>query len=227
MRAAAILSRAASDGPAGPARRLDGLDRNSVKTHLQASRDETCAANSPVNAVQQDRQLVDRCLAAEPEAWSELYHRFHRGLLASIELMFGPRQLDADVIDEIAARVWYAVVSNGGELLSRFDPERNCRLSTYLAAIARSEAGGLFRSERRRRRRESIASRPNWESEYAAEQHTQAEIEEFLNTLTPREREFCAEVLLLADDESEAQFSQTNAWKLRSRIHGKLRQFLG
>ena len=189
---------------------------------LQSTPNETSASL----AVERDRLLVDRCLAAEPEAWTELYERFHRGLMASIQLMFGPRQLDADVVEEIAARVWYAIVANRGALLSRFDPDRNCRLSTYLAAIARSEARGLFRSERRRRRRETIASRPNWESDFAAEQYTQAEIDEFLKTLTPREREFCAEVLLLGDEESEGQFSQTNAWKLRSRIHGKLRRYL-
>lgn len=187
---------------------------------------EVCEAAASRSAAQRDRLLVDRCLAADPNAWAELYDRFHRGLLASVNLMFRPCELDSDVIEEIVARVWYAIVANGAELLSRFDPERNCRLSTYLATIARHEAHGLFRSERRRRRREGVASRPNWEDAFAAEQYTQAEIDEFLETLTPREREFCEEVLLLGDRESEEQFSQTNAWKLRSRIHQKLRTYL-
>jgi RNA polymerase sigma factor (sigma-70 family) len=189
-----------------------------------STRDQT-RDSTALSPAEWDRRLVDRCLAANPDAWTELYQRYHRGLTAAVDLMFASCQLDADVIEEIVARVWYAVVANGAELLDRFDPARNCRLSTYLATIARNEARGMFRSERRRRSRENIASRPNWEPECAAELYTQAEIEEFLSTLSPREREFCAEVLLLGDEESEGRFSQSNAWKLRSRIRGKLRSY--
>ena len=53
-----------------------------------------------------------------------------------------------------------------------------------------------------------------------------AELEEFLETLTPREKEFCANVLLSESPEALASFTPTNAWKLQSRIRDKLRKFL-
>ncbi|MBI3466180.1 MAG: sigma-70 family RNA polymerase sigma factor [Planctomycetes bacterium] len=170
-----------------------------------------------------DRQLVDRCLKGDPTAWDTMYHLFHHGLMASVKLLLGPGAWDKNLVEEIVARVWYALVSRDGEVLDRFDPSRGCRLSTYLAQLARSEISRFFRSERRRRNRERTASKsgPN-----AMENQWESELEEFLETLTPREKEFCANVLLGESPESLASFSSTNAWKLQSRIRGKLRGYL-
>lgn len=180
------------------------------------------SAAAPLGAisvlVQQDRQLVDRCVMGEPAAWDELYRKFHGGLLHSIRQLFGGREWDANVVEEVAARVWYAVVANQGELLGRFDPQRGCRLATFLAAIARSQALGMFRAERRRRRRERVAvRRDNHESS------DNAWIQEFHDGLTPREKQFLDQSLLSVDGE---QFTAANTWQLRSRIRSKLRKFL-
>lgn len=168
----------------------------------------------------EDRRLVDRCLAGEADAWDELYHSFHGGLVATVRLLLGPAEWDINLVDEIVARIWYALVNRDGELLDRFDTSRGCRLSTYLAQLARSEISSFFRSERRRRNRERIASRTGHE---AAEDQMAAEFEEFFATLTPREKEFCAAILLGHDPNAAETFSATNAWKLQSRIRSKLR----
>jgi DNA-directed RNA polymerase specialized sigma24 family protein len=167
--------------------------------------------------------LVDRCLSGQSDAWDELYHRFHAGLATTVRMLLGPAERDINLIDEIVARIWYALVSRNGELLGRFDVTRGCRLSTYLAQVARSEISSFFRSERRRRNRERIASKSGCE---AAEDLTAAEFEEFLRTLTPREREFCGAVLLGRNPTAVDSFSPTNIWKLQSRIRRKLHRHL-
>ena len=105
----------------------------------------TAATISPAHA---DRQLIDLALAGDATAWEGLYQQCHRPLITAIRGMLRGRAVDTNLVDELAARVWYAVVREQGELLTRFDPARGCRLTTYLATIAKDEAGRLFRSER-------------------------------------------------------------------------------
>ena len=66
------------------------------------------------------RGWIVRPSAAWPARWPHgrrLYAQCHEPLLLSIRIMLGPRNTDANLVDEIAARVWYALVANDGELL--------------------------------------------------------------------------------------------------------------
>jgi hypothetical protein len=181
-------------------------------------------ANSPISKlVEQDRELVDRCLCGERGAWSQIYHRFHGSLLASIRGFLGETGQDTHLIDEISARVWYALVRNDFELLSKFDASRNCRFSTFLSALAKTESRLLLRSERRRKRREMLASK----TEALDPIGNVLSDDEFLATLSPAEREFYCDVLISSyAPEVEAQYTQENLWQLRHRVRRKLEQFL-
>ena len=74
-----------------------------------------------------------------------------------------------NLVDEIAARVWYALVANDGELLARYKPNRRCSLD-HLHACAgqqRDRAIHPHRSPPPQARiggapREAAASRPGW-----------------------------------------------------------------
>lgn len=174
-------------------------------------------------AIAQDRALVDRCLAGRSSAWDELYRRHHNRLLAAIRAMIRSPKPDVNLTEEIAARVWFALVANNAQLLDRFDVKRGCRLSTYLAMIARSEASSLFRSERRRRKRERFASRADRTRMSPGEGSTRIDWQEFLLELTPREREFLLAFLVAHPQQHEkSMFSATNRWQLSSRIQHKL-----
>lgn len=83
-----------------------------------------------------DLHLVDRCLNGEVAAWEELYAQCHEPLCTAIRSKLRQGITDPNLVDEMAARVWYAVVKNDGELLSRYDPERGGRVITFLRAIA-------------------------------------------------------------------------------------------
>jgi hypothetical protein len=174
-----------------------------------------------------DRELVDRCMAGEPNAWSLMYERFHASLMSSIRAFLGRAGHDFHTIEEIAARVWYALIRNDFELLSKFDAARNCRLSTFLSMLAKTEARLLIRSERRRKTREQAASKTEHDGHKPRQTGEVLSEQEFLSTLTPAERTFYADVLIGTDDaEAHAQYTQHNLWQLRHRVRKKLERFL-
>ncbi len=173
--------------------------------------------------------LVERCLSGEVLAWSQIYRQFHDSLLAAIRNFLGRAGQDTDLVEEIAARVWYALIKNDFELLAKFDAARGCRLSTFLSVVAKSETRMLLRSERRRKNREQLASK----SEVAGDRPTDAgdvlSDEEFLITLSRAEKSFYLSVLVGEPDtrkKAEHSYSPQNLWQLRHRIRKKLERFL-
>jgi len=179
--------------------------------------------------VAQDRALVERCLAGEVAAWSEIYRQFHDTLLASIRSFLGKSGQDANLVDEVAARTWYAVVKNDYELLGKFDPRHGCRLSTFLSVLAKNETRVLFRSERRRKSREQQASRSELHAQPAAESPKDMADDELLITLTPAEKTFYLDVLVAQPkdrEQAEQAYTAQNLWQLRHRIRKKLERFI-
>jgi hypothetical protein len=182
-----------------------------------------------------DRAVIDAALAGDTTAWDKLYHQCHGPLLASARAILGPRNADLNQIEELAARVWYSLVRNGGELLARFDPARGCRLTTFLSNLARDHASRMFRSERRRRRREAISCDlllRNGRSGHEAADGASIEMSEFESTLTPKEREFYREIVATNDPSPTAPKSEqparsdANRWQLQLRVRRKLEKFL-
>lgn len=177
-----------------------------------------------LSGVQADAALVQRCLAGQAAAWSTLYQQCHDRLLGAIRRILRSAA-DESAVDEVAARVWFAVVKDEGAVLRRFDPARGCRLITFLAAVARFEVRVYLRSERRLRDRQSEASHllPR---EQPAETFSPADFQErFLSRLTHREREFLDQELLGEQSAAGTSFSVANSWQLRHRVHEKLAAF--
>lgn len=179
-----------------------------------------------------DRQLVERCLAGEVAAWEELYAQCHDSLLASVRSLLGQVNDDPNLVDEIAARVWYALVADDGELLAKYDPKREARIVTFMRAIAKDEICRFFRSERRRRRRERVASRDKPAHHLDDQAQSEASLTEFWETLSPREMGFATDHLLaVAGDRGEtvatssSEYSTANAWQLTHRIYSKFVKF--
>jgi hypothetical protein len=177
-------------------------------------------------AVLQDGKLVQQCLAHQPDAWSRMYARFHAPLVASIRAFLGPAGRDPYLTEEVAARVWYALVRDDFWLLARFDVRRGCRLSTFLSLIAKAQARLLLRSERRRRLRELTVAKSEIE-EPSDGRLDSLSGEEFVATLSPAERTFLVDVLVASSDcDARARYSNQNLWQLRRRVREKLLKFL-
>jgi DNA-directed RNA polymerase specialized sigma24 family protein len=180
-----------------------------------------------------DLHLVDRCLGGEVAAWEELYVQCHEPLCAAIRAKLRHGITDPNLVDELAARVWYAVVKNDGELLARYDPQRGGRVVTFLRAIARDEIARYFRSERRRMEREVASLRErshNPLKEIGVP--IAASFNEFVQTLTPHEQDFCESYLMSEVGDAElalksSPYSPANIWQLTHRIYKKMQAFLG
>jgi DNA-directed RNA polymerase specialized sigma24 family protein len=170
---------------------------------------------------------VDRCLAGETTAWSELYQMCHPKLLTAVRTLLGSAGQDFSLVDEIAARVWYGLVKDGGSLLSRFDDGRGCRLTTFVSSIAKREIKQLLRSEKRRMSRERKASRSEIQREMPLSALTADFQEQFLDKLTRSERTYFDSVLVApAGADEDRAYSPDNRWQLQHRVRKKLEAFL-
>ncbi len=179
----------------------------------------------------EDHELARRCLDGEVTAWEEIYAQCHDSLLVSIEIMLGPGGVDRNLIDELAARVWYGLVADDGKLLAKFDPKRGARLITFMRAVARDVISRHFRSEKALRDRELAAVQEKPKHQAPEHTHPFTQMGEFLDTLTQRERAYCTEHLLAAPaadgGESQYTFTSASARMLSFRIRKKLTKFLG
>ncbi len=173
-----------------------------------------------------EKVLVERCRNGDEAAWAEIHDRCHAYLIKQIRYTLGDRGRDANLVEEIAARVWFGLVSDKGRLLERFQPQKGNGLEKYLAAIARFEVLRHHRSEYRRRRREheTQALRSSDRDDDLLREMT-FDVKEFLPSLTPREKEFFHHVLM-GNNGHQLQISAPNAWQLKSRIRKKLMEFL-
>jgi hypothetical protein len=170
-----------------------------------------------------DRNLVDRCLLGEVSAWSSIYRQCHNALLQAVRAFLGRAGFDTNLVEEIAARTWYAVVRDDFQLLNRFDVKYRCRLTTFLSMLAKNEARLLLRSERRRKAREQVVSRPEQEKLKIG----LLSEEDFIATLSPVEKAFCQDVLFAnVEAVAPAAYTRVNHWQLRHRIRRKLDSYL-
>ena len=185
--------------------------------------DDAEAASDP----QADQRLAKRCVNGEVLAWEELYGRFHDPLCTAIRGMLGSGGADLSRIDEIAARVWYALVRDDGELLNRFDPARHTRLTGFLRGLARIEVMRYFRAEYRRRTQEAACPCPDRSGTAVSDWQVTAMIDDFATTLTAGEQEFLEEHLLGQPEEGDGKVSQATVWQRCHRIREKLKAFFG
>jgi len=178
-----------------------------------------------------DASLAKRCVAGEVPAWEELYAQCHEPLQFSIQVMLGPGNADLNLVDELAARVWYAMIKDDAKLLSKYDSRRGAQLITFIMSVAKSELSHHFRDEKRREKRERIALHGKSTHHSSYEEQTAASLAEFIPTLTNREREYYEDHLLgypgNGDGSAAGAFSLSNAQQLKHRIRSKLLAFLG
>ena len=190
--------------------------------------DDSADVPETAASIRADRLLIERCLAGEVAAWEELYAQCHEPLRRSIKVLLGRQGSDGNLVDEIAARVWYALVENDGELLSRFDPARGARVMTFMGALAKDEICQHIRTEIRRRERELLSARAKGAGPDDDLAESVSSLREFLSTLTPGERSFCDEFLLASpSDKQRDAASAANIWQLTHRIYQKFLHFFG
>jgi len=175
----------------------------------------TCAPR-----LSEEERLIARCLQGENIAWDTMFSLYHPRLSLISFIECG---CDKERAEEIAAAVWYSLCSRACSPLQRYDPQAG-RLLDYLAGIARREIWKERRAKLNRHSRECKVAR----AESTLDQNDRRLIvDEFLATLTRREREFCLSDLLNQDEhKAKPAISLANRWQLRSRVLKKFRAFL-
>lgn len=176
-----------------------------------------------------DAALVARCVAGDVAGWETLYRRYHSKLLVAIECMLGHPQRDPELVDELAARVWYALIDKDGELLAKFDIRRKARLGTFVKAVAREKVHRYIREERRRNRREVEMCRTRSYLRVTPPDESHATLSDFRETLTSGEKHFLdnrlSEEPATGADEPPDDESSPRIWQLTSRLRRKLLAF--
>lgn len=192
------------------------------------TRQETVIGKAKSRA-QADRQLIDRCLTGEDDAWQELFAQRHPGLLHASRSFLGYAG-NGELAEEIASRVWFALLRDGGRTLARFNPAQDQDFGNFLSGVARYEVLRHRRSERRRQSRETIAAQRTTPSRKVNDADVSLLLREFMATLASNEVGFMEECLLTPSapngHDSTRRLSQAAVWQRRHRLRLKLLAFL-
>ena len=177
-----------------------------------------------------DYQLAQRCADGEVAAWEELYHQCHDRLLASIRAVLAGQNTDLGLADEIAARVWYALVENDGKLLLKYNPKRGASLMTYIRVLAKDLLRRHYRSERRRQDRERAVMNDRPAAHSQELDQNSSTLDEFVDTLSVAERTFYENCLVSSSGSAGSaglECSSAAVWQRTHRLYKRLLGFLG
>lgn len=176
---------------------------------------------SPVDDATEEQRLIARCMLGEEEAWATVFQLYHPRLIHYIEYL--TRVGDREQAEEVAAAVWCSLCGGMASVLKRYDPKAG-GLLRCLKYLARGVLLRRRRTERRERIRECKAARSE---AMRGDVGYGIMVQEFLATLTRREREFCLSILLsVAEVDRSRAISGSNEYTLRSRIMKKLRIYM-
>ena len=163
-------------------------------------------------------------------AWEEIYHKCHEPLCKSIRIRLGRLGNDPHLVDEMAARFWYAVVDKDGKRLSNTIPgEAGSHLSEAhlrdgISRDIRSDAAGC-------KREFFCFFRSNQSGGSGKHESHTTSLSEFFATLTPQEQGFCGDYLLAASGNNGEQpnpsYSTANIWQLTRRVYKKFLNYIG
>jgi hypothetical protein len=170
----------------------------------------------------EEEWLVERCLHGDAAAWQDLFDLNNPPLLGIIRSSMGIGS-SPEQAEEIAAAVWSSLCSQDYARLRRWYELGSGKLLYSLSALARREIWRWRRSERCRHFRECCVARKEATRD---EIDRGLSIQEFLATLTGRERDFClSELLRQTKPDVPSSASAANVWQLRSRVLKKFRNY--
>jgi DNA-directed RNA polymerase specialized sigma24 family protein len=171
--------------------------------------------------------LLARCLAGEAAAWKNFYDTHTPHFCRLVRYFLAKNQRNAETVDEIVARVWYALVCDDSRLLRRCLHCQSTCPRCFLAGVVRTEVRRYVRSEMDRARHgerfaqccRGCAASPPSNLEVAAL------LNEFATTLNAKELDFL-ESYLLSQPSANGGLSDANVWQRRRRLRVKLKRFL-
>ncbi len=177
--------------------------------------------NAP--SIVEELRLIAGCRLGEEEAWKTIFRDYHPRLLDYLDFLTRIWGGDREQAEEVAFTLWCGLYDGTARFLKKYDPAVG-GLLRCIKNEARSVLNRRRRSAMRGRRREREVAR----KEASCDDVTYGlVVEEFLATLTRREREFCVSILLRVPEAGAIRpISETNEYALRCRIMKKLRIYM-
>ncbi len=174
-----------------------------------------------------DSALWARCLAGDEAAWDEFYQARTPELRRLVGCFLAANRRDAETIEEIVARVWYALVCDEARLFRRCFIEPCVCRCRFLAGIVRNEVRRYVRceSERARHGRQFALGCAGCGESPPSSLEFGSLLNEFASTLNPKELDFLENYLLGFPCSGDC-LSDANVWQRRHRLRMKARQFL-
>lgn len=172
--------------------------------------------------IEQDRKLIERCLKGQSSAWETLYEQCHASVCDGIRSLLTCR--NEELVDEIAASVWYRLVCDGCKLLASYDAAKRVRLASYLGAISKNAVRDYLRSERRRRHRQ--ATHVVYYQSRTKPPLSSVEFDEFIEGLPNLEQRFLKWTIDPTASVECFTGTRNYDYQLRHRLRKKLHSFL-
>lgn len=173
-----------------------------------------------------DQALVERCVQGDREAWNQLVTRYQSRLLALARR--GLERIgrsNGTAAEDVVARVWLALVEDNHRLLRGYDAGRGT-LWQYLTVVARSQLVEYCRTWQRWTRDRDASDPDAVPDPRAGAFPTGILLQEFLQRLPRRARQYCQDELLPGARGASRPVSPAYAEKLRQRVLRELRRYL-
>jgi RNA polymerase sigma-70 factor (ECF subfamily) len=147
-----------------------------------------------MSLTQGDKDLIDRCLTRQPNAWKVFVDRFAGLFVHSIRHVADQRsfQLNNADLDEIAAEIMSCIIADNFKVLRHFRGRSS--LATYLAVIARRVTVKELVKRKKQAAAETAGDIKVVNNHFDIEDREQ--IEFLIRSLSPREAEIVQAVYL-------------------------------
>jgi hypothetical protein len=168
-----------------------------------------------------DKDLVERCLANDKEAWERLTKLTQRICLFGVY-----RGKNSEQAAETAGEVLLALWWNNCQILRAFDPRKG-RLNSYLTGVVKHFAQQAERIRRfERSKLKGLVGRHLWLVDRGHEPTFRLMLEEFSSQLRGElKRYFDQRYLGVLPKDKARNYSKEHAWKLDQRLRDECRRF--
>jgi len=147
-----------------------------------------------MSLTQGDKDLIDRCLTRQPNAWKVFVDRFAGLFVHAIRHVADRRsyQLNNADLDEIAAEVMSCIIAENFKVLRHFRGRSS--LATYLAVIARRVTVNELIERKKQAAAETVGDVKVVNNHFDIEDREQVEL--LIRSLSPKEAEIVRAVYL-------------------------------
>lgn len=172
-----------------------------------------------------DDELIERCLAGDPSAWSALRQRHLADLAGYVRRLLQGQQNVSVRGQEIAEEVLESLLVPDKNRLLRYQPGQ-APFGAYLRVLALQAVQLDYRKNKRRKAAEGTLGEGDPADSGADDEATALFREDFIASLRPEDQAYCRHILLGEPDLTGSyKFSAAEGYEIRRRILNAAKEF--